>query len=356
MATNTLKRGSGKELKQLFAQLTAAIGDTLGSLVAREIVVKPGEAEVMDVETLLAALPRPCAVARGALDKAFAGKALHALLEVPDAISMAGLLMMTPEDIIAARRQKGALVGEDAEAFGELGNVLCSGLAGVLREQVADVDLRYQDHGLVEPGVDSNGILGSEMLMVFAFRMKIGGYPESSGALVIDFATAEAWNKAPLELAAGAPPAPGSGPAGATAAARSDDDALESIPAAPVRGTLAAFVLLPEVFRMLRRSCRRVGFDLRRHGRAEIPNPAAHRNELVLIDVPAGEDRRFDWCRRIKEFSNSTKVVLVIHHPSRQRVAQAFLSRADAILGFPCDEMQLAQKLATLLPDDSPGA
>lgn len=350
MTTNTLKQGSGKELKRLFALLAATIGETLGSLVAREIVVKPGEAEVKDVEALLASLPRPCAVARGSLDKAFAGRSLHALIEVPDAIAMAGLLMMTAEDIITARRQKGALVGEDAEAFGELGNVLCSGLAGVLREQVADVDLRYQDHGLVEPGVDTSGILGSEMLMVFEFRVKVGGYPESTGALVLDFATAEAWNKAPLELVASDAPAATAGSATGPAAARGDDDGLESIPAAPVRGTLAAFVLLPEVFRMLRRSCRRVGFELRRHGRAEIPNPAAHRGELVLIDVPAGEDRRFDWCRRIKEFSDSTKVVLVIHHPSRQRVTQAFLSRADAILGFPCDELQLAQKLTTLLP------
>ena len=101
---------------------------------------------------------------------------------------------------------------------------------------------------------------------------------------------------------------------------------------------------------MLRRSCRRVGFELRRHGRGEIPNPAAHRNEVVMIDVPPGEERRFDWCRRLKEISSTTKVVLLLHHPSRQRVTQAFLSKADAILGYPCDEPQLSQKLAALLP------
>lgn len=107
---------------------------------------------------------------------------------------------------------------------------------------------------------------------------------------------------------------------------------------------------------MLRRSCRRVGLELRRHGRGEIPNPAAHKNEIVLLDVPPGEDRRFDWCRRIKEISDSTKVVLLILHPSRQRVTQAFLSKADVILGFPCDEQQLSQKLASLVPDAPPPA
>jgi CheY-like chemotaxis protein len=187
---------------------------------------------------------------------------------------------------------------------------------------------------------------------VFGFKMKVGDYPESFGALAIDVATAEAWNKTPLEFNSGeATAAPAAaGPATAGTSIKQDDDGLESIPAAPIRGTLAAFVLQPEVLKTLRRSCRRVGLDIRRHGRGEIPNPAAHRNEIVLLDVAPGEDRRFDWCRRIKELSDTTKVVLLIHHPSRQRVTQAFLSRADAILGFPCDELQLSQKLGSLVP------
>jgi CheY-like chemotaxis protein len=159
--------------------------------------------------------------------------------------------------------------------------------------------------------------------------------------VLLDAATAETWNKAPLTIVAeGVPPRPGS---------RTEEESLESIPAAPIRGTLAAFVMQPEVFRTLRLSCRRVGLDMRRHGRGEIPNPAAHRNEIVLMDVPPGEDRRFDWCRRIKELSDSTRVVLLIHHPSRHRVMQAFMSRADAIIGYPCDESQLSQKLGTML-------
>ncbi|MBL8752585.1 MAG: hypothetical protein JNK15_04730 [Planctomycetes bacterium] len=353
MTNTTLKPGSGKELKRLFALLTSSIGETLGSLVSREIVVRPLEPEQREVEAFLGSLQKGCAVARGALDKGFAGKSFLAMIEVADAIAMAGLLMMTPDDIIAQRRNKGALEGEDADAFGELGNVLYSGIGNVLREQVGNVDVRFQDHGVVKPGVDKDGVLGTTALMVFGFRMKVGDYPESIGALAVDLATAEAWNKAPLEFgtADGAAAAAGTTPAASTGpSTKVDDDGLDSIPAAPVRGTLAAFVLQPEVFKTLRRSCRRVGLEIRRHGRGEIPNPAAHKNEVVLLDVPPGEDRRFDWCRRIKELSDSTKVVLLIHHPSRQRVTQAFLSRADAILGFPCDELQLSQKLGSLIP------
>jgi hypothetical protein len=358
MTATTLKPGSGKDLRRLFALLTSSIGETLGSLVGRELVVRPGEPELTEVDAFVNALPRGCAVARGAMDKGFAGKTFHVLTETADAITMAGLLMMTPDDVIAQRRNKGTLEGEDAEAFGELGNVLYSGFGNVLREQVGNIDIRYQDHGVVKPGVDKDGLLGTGTLFALPFKLKVGDSPETTGALVVDQATAEQWNKGPLELgdAPAAAPAAAAPAAGAPATGRAEDEGLESIPAAPIRGTLAAFVLHPDVFRMLRRSCRRVGLDLRRHGRGEIPNPAAHKNEIVLLDVPPGEDRRFDWCRRIKEISESTKVVLLILQPSRQRVTQAFVSKADAILGFPCDELQLSQKLGSLVPAAPPAA
>jgi hypothetical protein len=361
MPATTLKPGTGKELRRLLALLVSSIGETLGSLVGKSLVVRPIEPEVKDVDAFLADMPRACAVARGAMDKGFAGKTFQALFEVPDAILMAGLLMMTPEDVVNQRRNKGTLEGEDAEAFGELGNVLFSGFGNVLREQVGNIDIRYQDHGVVKPGVDKDGLLGTGTLFALPFKLKVGDSPETTGALVVDQATAEQWNKGPLELgdAPAAAPAAAAPAAGAPATGRAEDEGLESIPAAPIRGTLAAFVMHPDVFRMLRRSCRRVGLELRRHGRGEIPNPAAHKNEFVLLDVPPGEDRRFDWCRRIKEMSDSTKVVLLILHPSRQRVTQAFLSKADAIMGFPCDEQQLSQKLTSLLgnaPVVSPAA
>ncbi|HEX5053661.1 MAG TPA: hypothetical protein VFZ65_17915 [Planctomycetota bacterium] len=347
MAASTIKQGTARELQRLFAILINSIGETLGSLIGREIVVRPGEAQVSDVESLLASLPRPYAIARGALDKGFAGKNLCALFEIQDAIAMAGLLMMTPDDIIAERRKADTMGSEDDEAFGELGNVLFSGFGNVLRDAVGNIDVRMHDRGVVQPGNDEKGMLGSEPVIVFGFRMKIGEYPESIGQLVVDRSTAEAWNKAPIEPVVD----DGSGGARPATQFRADEDGLEGIPAAPIRGVLASFVMQPEVLRPLRRSCRRVGLELRRHGRGEIPNPAAHRNEIVLLDVPPGEDRRFDWCRRIKELSNTTKVVLLIHHPSRQRVTQAFLSRADAILGFPCQEMELSQKLNSMLAD-----
>ncbi len=349
MTASTIKPGTANELLRIFGMLTSSIGESLGSLVGREIVVRPGDPEVHAAGLLAPSLPRPVTVSRSALDKAYAGKHLHVVLELPDAIAMAGLLMMTPDDVITQRRTSGELGTDDATAFGELGNVMFAGFANVLRECVADCEIRYQDYVLTKPGTEQQDPFGDSTLVAFAFRLKLGEYPESRGYLVLDQGTAEAWNKAPLTIV-GEHTAARPGP-------RADEETLESIPAAPIRGTLAAFVMQPEVFRTLRLSCRRVGLDMRRHGRGEIPNPAAHKNEIVLMDVPAGEDRRFDWCRRIKDLSNSTRVVLLIHQPSRHRVMQAFMARADAILGFPCEESQLSQKLASVLdmqPGDQP--
>ncbi|MCB9877684.1 MAG: hypothetical protein H6835_08805 [Planctomycetes bacterium] len=344
-----LKAGSGTQLLELFGPMTETIGETLSSLVGKQIHVQTGELLLQDVATLLATLPRACAIARGGLDKDYAGKSLCTLFELPDAIAMSGLLMMTPEDVIGQRRKAGVLEGEDSEAFGELGNVLYSGFSNVLRRQVSNADIRMQDQGVVKPKSAACDLLGDGKIVTFGFRMKVGEFPESQGMLVLDQATAEAWNGAPLatasgqEVVAAAPAAPG----------RPEDDGLDSIPAAPIRGSLAAFVLQNDVFQTLRRSCRRVGLELHRHGRGEIPNPAAHRNQIVVLEVPPGEDRRFDWCRRIKELSETTPVVLLIRHPSRPRVTQAFLSKADAILGFPCEETQLSQKLGQIVPDGS---
>lgn len=353
--TASLKKDSGTELRTLFAALTGSIAETLGPLLGRPLTVRPAAMLLQEPDELVGALPRPMVAARGDLEGAQAGRSLVTGFELADAIAMSGLLMMTPDDVIATKRSQGALDGDHREAFGELGNVLFSGFATVLRERASGAGIRLRDHGIVAPGNDADGVLGKEPLLTFGFRLKLGEYPESSGLFAIDRATAEAWNGRTLETVYvdNAPPPPAEALSPSLAAMRADDEAYESIPAAPVSGTLAAFVVQPEAFRTLRFACRRVGLELRRHGRGEIPNPAAHKHEVVVLDVPPGEERRFEWCRRIKELSETTKVVLLLHHPSRQRVTQAFLSRADAIVGYPCTEAQLSQKLAQLLPDAS---
>src|SRR5262245_21215363 len=347
MEVTILNQETGKELRKLFARRASTLGETLGSLIARELVAQPVEVAVTDAESLLAVIERPHAVVRGALDKDYAGRTLFTLFPVADACTMAALLMMTPDEVIEQRRARGTLEGEDLEAFGELGNVLCTGFGNVLREAITNVDIRLHDHGLVKPGLDAGGLLPAGPMVGCKLRLRIGAFGDSHAWLLLDRATAEAWNKGVLDEAPATADA-GEAPKGDDPAGRSEED-LEDIPAAPIRGVLNAYLSGADTLRVLRRSCRRVGFDLRRHNRAEIPNPAAHRGEVVLMDVPIGEERRFDWCRRIKDYGTSTRVVLLLHRPSRARVTQAFLSQADIILGLPVEEAQLSHKLGGLL-------
>jgi hypothetical protein len=352
---------SSKPLQRLFAMLAGSLGETLGALVNTPIVARPGELRIVDADEHVRALAKPAAVARGALDKAFAGRTFAAAFDMADAIAMAGLLMMTPQDVIEQRRAAGVLDGEDAEAFHELGNVLYSGLGNVLREQVADVDIRQRDHGVVRPGLDKDGLLGAGDLVVCHFALQVGDLPATVGAFAVDLATAEAWNKAPLARAGDAPAAAPAAPAApaeapaAAAAATGPDEPFESIPEAPIRGRLAAFVGDPKTIDLVRRCCRRVGLELVRHTSVEVPNPAGHRDEIVVIDVQGNEERRIEWCRRVKEFQPAVRIALLLHRPSRQSVKLAFEAKADVILGLPCAEAHLSQRLAALL-EPSPAA
>ncbi|MGC6487990.1 MAG: hypothetical protein ACON4Z_10120 [Planctomycetota bacterium] len=349
MAAAALKQGTGTEVRVLLEKVVRSIEGTLGSLVGREIHVAPRDVLCQSARDVLSALSGPRVVARGEMDKEFRGKAMLTAFEVPDAVAMAGLLMMTPDDVIAERRKTARLEGEDIEAFGELGNVLYSGISDAVRERVDEFGVRMQAQGHLAPDADEDGLLGEEPLLTITFGLRVGEYPETEAMLAVDMETAGRWNGSPIELAGDA-----STPAPAPAAP--DDEGLEDIPAAPVRGSLAAYVTQTDAFRLLRRSGRRVGLGVRRHGRGEVPNPSAHRGEVVVVDVPAGEEQRFGWCSRLKELSPATLVVVLLHHASRARVAQAFRTRADAIVAYPCAESELSQRLAPLVEQLSPPA
>lgn len=349
MSTTMVKLETGRELKKLCAKLAQAMSETVGSLVGRELSAVPGDVGQTDSEALLASLRGPHGVVRGSLDKDYAGRKLLILFELTDAIAMSGLLMMSPDHVIEEHRQRGKLEGEDLEAFGELGNVLCSGLGNVLRDAVANIDIRLQDTGVIAPSLDAQGLLPTEPLVVQRIKVKVGAFPESTALLVLDKASAETWNKGPLSPAPQATEPTSKASAAPADAANRGEDSLEDIPAAPIRGRLHAYVSGNEAMRVLRRSCRRTGLEVIKHPPAEIPNPAAHKDDLVLMDAPLNDPKRFDWCRRIKEYEPATKVLLLLHHPSRERVKRAFLAGADVILGLPLDEAQLTLRLGAML-------
>ncbi len=360
MSVGQATQANDRTLKDLLVATLAVLGETLGSLVARPVRLTPTSLVSGDAQELADSCPGTKAVVRGALDKEDAGRTVRVLIDARDATALAGALMMAPEDVVTQRRATGTLDGEDVETFGEVANVLCSGIDQVLRERKkGTVGVRLQDHMVLKAGSDATDVLGAGSLVGIGFKLKVADHPDTDGLLLVDRETADRWNGRPVvhgtpagQVAATTPDV-GSPPTSATqrAAAKSPDEAEdEQIPQAPLRGKLAAFLVEADSLPVVRRSCRRVGLELDRRPRTEIPNPAAHREQVLVLELTPGEDKRFDWCRRLKQYDPSIRVLLLLHHPSRARVLQGFMVKADAILGWPTGEPQLSQKLAALAP------
>ena len=328
--TDGAARKKPESLPALLAGATAQVAEALRSLVDRDVQARPGELRRCEPAELAAALTAQAIVVRGALDT---GATLRFLIPAGEAVALAGYMMMTPEEVVAERRARGVIDGDELEAFGDIANVLCSTLDTMLKEQVGR-SLRVQGHDVVARGKDL-GALGSEALQAFSFKLRVGPGPEATAWLLLDTPTAAAWG-GPKERAA--------------------EESEEDIPAAPIRGKLAAFATSAEALAVVRKACRRAGLELGRHAKNDIPNPAAHKGQVLVLEIPGGEERRFDWCKRLKHFSDSIKVVLLIHYPSRQRVLQGALVQADAILGWPVSDELLAQKLDALLTPAAPPA
>lgn len=329
-----LKKGADQALHRLLQSLAGAMAETLRTLADHPVQIIPGAPGVAATEALIGRLPGPVVVVRGTLDKDYAGHTLRIVFPVAEAATLSGYLMMTPEQVVAERRKKGTIESEDLEAFREVANTLCSCMEGVLRAHLGDgVGLRLQDHTLITPPADPDALLGNTDQLVLPFALTLAEHPAAPCLLAVDSAVAIRWNGKPLTAE--------------TEGATEESD--EEIPQAPIRGKLAAYVCETETAHIVRRSCRRVGLEFDRRTRTEIPHPAAHKEQIVLIEIPAGEDKRFDWSKRLKSFHESIHVVLLLHYPSRQRVVQGFMTQADAILGVPVQEKLLSQKLTSIL-------
>lgn len=340
MSVLAVNPDTARELTRVLGGMARSWRDALASLVSREVSIQPIGLQVITADALAASLGEPHAVATYALQAADTGSLLLGMLGLPEAATLTGLMMMATDEAIAAKRTAAGLEPQDLEAMTDMARVLGSSAAALLGTAAPESGATLQDVRVLS-GSEARTALPSGELVCMRFRLEVPGQPPGTGRLLVSRSAADRWNKRPIGLVSATPtPRP---------AGSSTPDEDEGIPAAAIRGVLNAFLASPDLLALVRRSCRRVGLELRRHNRTDIPNPAAHRGEVVLMDVPPGEERRFDWCRRIKEFANDVKVVLLLHRPSRARVVQGFMAEADVILGLPIDEPALSQKLTAIL-------
>ena len=128
-------------------------------------------------------------------------------------------------------------------------------------------------------------------------------------------------------------------------------------PALPAtRGGFAhAFLHDRRSFALVEDCCARLGLSVVRHPVNTAPNPTELDRALVLLEVPSGFDRRFDWCLRFKQAQPRSRIAVLIGQPTRSRVIQAFAARADLVLGWPTEPLEAALRLRRLIEPEPSG-
>ncbi len=317
-----------QKLDQLVAGMATSVGSALGSLIEPEVNVSvAGELRLTTAADWLQNHPGQHAIVRGRLHGQSTEHPLCFIFDGACTSTLANILAGSTEDAIEEKRAQGEISEEDMQALVDLGSKLCAEVTSHLaQKEDPAASLELQDQILLDPGQDATEQLGSGSLVTCRLQVDIGELAASPAYLLVDAATAENWNGCALDLA---------GP---------------ERPAAPLRGNLATYVIEKKVMATVREASRTVGLEIFPHSRTEIPNPSAHKGQVVLLEIPVGEDRRFEWAKRLKQHQDEIKVALLIHSPSRGRVLQGYLTQADVILGWPCKPETLHARLDTLLP------
>lgn len=330
-------------LSEQLIGVMAALARGAATRISARVEARPKPVFAAATIDLLARVHRPLILARASLRGADAGHSLWFAVDTADALTLVATFEKLPADAITARRRAPTIGAGELELYAALADELCEAIDARLRQKPGDSGARFEELGGLQPGRDRGHSLGSGPFVVLPFDFAIGDHEPGQAMMIVPAAVAVRWNQGPVEL--DPQPLPDEPPRGTVVASHDDD---EEIPLTAIRGRLAAFLSTAESFATVRRSCRRVGLELVRYARSDVPNPAALRDQIVLIEIQAGEERRYEWCKRIKAHDPSIQVVLLIHRPSRQRVLQGFVARADAILGWPLSEGLLTHKLEGL--------
>lgn len=301
------------------------------------VSVMPGAGvEVVDTEGWLWLREHDYVVVRATVKDHHGTEGKLAIAMQPvEAINLAGRMMMAPEEVIEAQRQVGELTGGYSAAFAEVANLMCCDAESVMRaNHDGEFSIRFDRFGSIRPGFDLDSMLDGGEHAIFDFTVRVGEAEATPASVLLDLGLAESWNDQV-----------------AFADEESAGDVLgeQEIPQAPICAKLAAYVVDRDLLSVVNTCARRLGLEIQTYSRNEIPNPDAHRGQIVLLEVPVGDVKRFDWAKRIKQKHDDIQVVLLIAEPSRTMVRLGFLTKADVVAAWPCPERQLSAKLTPLV-------
>jgi chemotaxis protein CheY-P-specific phosphatase CheC len=328
--------GSDAKITEIAKTSLQAIASNIQSLVDKEVTLTPSPPTIINNEHLQQLINENVTHLHGDLEKDYEGR-ISILFSWPASITLSSLLRMIPEEVVAQARKAGTWTEEDDEAFGEVGNILFSALDETLRATAkGKVNIRLGGFAKLDFMSDEPDILGDDTYLLYDFTCQIGDYPEDKGFLLLPLDAAEKFNGAAIGFHS-----PGGEDDG--------DDEDEDFEDAPIRGHLSFYGNQADVLKTLKTSCRRVGLVFDKRPKAEVPNPAAHREHVIILEIGRGQEKRFDWCRRLKSSDVDLKVIILLLQPTKMGVVLAYKAQADAILGWPAREKEISSKLASFL-------
>ncbi len=316
----------GGILEQLAESIISATTGALARLSGQSLRTRVGTPQVIEGRALLEAMQQPLAVIRAVLDGMPTAQgrqqAVCVVMPAKDAATLVGFMMMKPENLIEQQRNRGEIDPQTKHLLQEIANVACSAVVGRLRSALGiRIKVGSQDHGILEPGATPDDLIDEGEYGAVPFSVAIGEHSKTEWRLLLERDAAESWH----------------------------GDALPVIDEAHAHGRVDAYLEDDRLAADLQKVCGQLDVEVIAHPATDIPNPAAHSGGLVVIDVPLDDPRRFEWCRRLKAFDSETRVLLVVHHPTRERILRAFITTADAILGTPLESELLAAKVGALV-------
>ncbi|HHI78709.1 MAG TPA: hypothetical protein ENK02_01875 [Planctomycetes bacterium] len=326
--------GSDSKITEIAKTSLQAIATNIQSLVDKDVRLSTSTPTIVNNEHLQQIINEKVTHLHGDLEKDYEGR-ISILFSWPASITLSSLLRMIPEEVVGQSRKTGTWTEEDDEAFGEVGNILFSALDETLRSSAkGKVNIRLGGFDKLDFMAEDPDILGEDTYLLYPFSCTIGEYPEDKGFLLIPLDTAEKLNGSAIGFHS------------PDEIEEDDDEVFED---APIRGHLSVYATNPEILRTLRTSCRRVGLVFDKRPKAEVPNPAAHRDHIIILEIGKGQEKRFDWCKRLKSADVNLKVAIVLLQPTKMGVVLAYKAQADAILGWPAREKEISKKLASFL-------
>ena len=267
----------------------------------------------------------------GSLNGEYEG-GVHFVTPLRSAIPLAGFLAKQEDEAIDAKRSDEQWTPAEEATIRPAAECIFTTLNDALKTSVPD------EVGCSFEGLSSHASaaelgdeeLGSDAFFAYPIFVTVDPFGPLTAFLLLPHVACDKLNDKPLAFG-------------------DDEDYEEDFEPAPITGTLCAYVSDVKALRKIRTSCLRVGLKLERRPKAEVPNPAVYSDQYVLIEIPPDQDRRFDWCRRLKEACPDVHVLVLLSRPTKLRVAKAYKANADAILPSPPSERALSQRLSLIM-------